>query len=333
MLLRYVIRIADIADFATIYTHLRVERSTDGGDTFNVLRDLLLDPAVRDYTVLDGNAEAEYVYRAFMWNQQTGETSSVVDQRTGAPDPALDILSVDELKNHYLFGIDLRDDNGNPFPDSMFEHFIRAAVEKAEQVLDLPLRPRTIVDEAHDFYRQDYKQYIYIKTEHSPVIDVSELRLVLPSNTQVISFPQDWLKVTHVSGTVQVLPGNGAIGMVAVGSAGMWLPLVSGYTDFIPQIFRISYTAGFVGRIPQNIVDIVGKLAAFGPLGVAGDLVLGAGIASESIGLDGVNTAVTTTQSATNAGYGARINQYRRELAEEIPNVRMYWKGLRFVVG
>lgn len=330
MIVKFKLRIPDVADYVGIFDNLRVYRSTTGevGD-LTLFRTIPLDAAVVEYVVVDGSGDAEYLYESRLWDSVGDEESDPIDTRLGALDPALQILSVDDLKTRYLFGIDMRDDNGNPFSDSLFEHYIRAAVAKAEQLLDLPIITRTIVDERHDFYRRDYAQYLFVKTEQSPIIDVTEFRIVLPSNTQIVTFPTDWLQVERLSGQIQVVPGDGATGVLAVGSTGAWLPLVYGWTDFIPQIFRISYTAGFADGVPANIVDIIGKLASFGPLGVAGDLILGAGIASESIGLDGVNTAVTTTQSATNAGYGARINQYRRELADEIPDIRQYWRGLR----
>lgn len=333
MIFKYKIRLPDVADYVSLYTHLRVRRSITGDEgDLQVFRDLLLDPTQLEYVIVDGNAQDEYLYQATLRASGTGDESDPIDTRTGAADPALAILSVDQLKNNYLFGVDLTDNSGTPFSDSTFEFYIRAAVAKAEQILDLPIIPRTITDERHDFYRRDYSQYLFIKTERSPLIDVSEFRIVLPSNTQIVNFPLEWLQIERLSGQIQVVPGDGATGVLAVGSTGAWLPLVYGWTDFIPQIFRVSYTAGFADGVPANILDIIGKLASFGPLGVAGDLVLGAGIASESIGIDGINTAVTTTQSATNAGYGARILQYRKELADEIPDVRQYWRGLRFAV-
>lgn len=60
--------------------------------------------------------------------------------------------------------------------------------------------------------------------------------------------------------------------------------------------------------MPMDLINLTGKLATFGPLGIAGDLILGAGIAAQSIGVDGLSQSISSTSSATNAGYGARIN-------------------------
>ena len=43
-----------------------------------------------------------------------------------------DHIGKDWLIARYLFGIDLTDDAGNPFPDEMFDHALRAAVAQLE---------------------------------------------------------------------------------------------------------------------------------------------------------------------------------------------------------
>jgi len=108
-------------------------------------------------------------------------------------------------------------------------------------------------------------------------------------------------------------------------------------TDFIPHTFRVKYTAGFANsnldnEFPEMLRDYVGKLAAIQLLHIAGDLVLGPGIASESINLDGVGQTVNSTASAMYAGYSARINGYRQELRSMKKEIRNFHKGLMMVV-
>ena len=89
------------------------------------------------------------------------------------------------------------------------------------------------------------------------------------------------------------------------------LKLIYGNNRYIPDVFRIDYTAGFgkntdplavspaqpkLDKIPGIIKDVVGKLAAAGPLNIAGDLLGGAGIASQSIGIDGLSQSSNRTQ-------------------------------------
>jgi hypothetical protein len=144
-----------------------------------------------------------------------------------------------------------------------------------------------------------------------------------------------------------MVPGVGSAGSILLGAGGAWLPFIYGANRFIPDAFRVTYTAGFGRRtsstavspqdpdldtVPDDIVDVVGKMASFGPLNIAGDLLGGAGIASQSIGLDGLNTSFSTTSSATNAGYGARLLQFSKELKEVIPILRKTYRGLGLTV-
>ena len=82
----------------------------------------------------------------------------------------------------------------------------------------------------------------------------------------------------------------------------------------------------------MNIVEIVAKKAALGPLNLAGDLIAGAGIATKSISLDGISQSIGTTSSATNAGYGARIIQYQKQIDNAMKDLRNHYVGIQMVV-
>jgi hypothetical protein len=96
----------------------------------------------------------------------------------------------------------------------------------------------------------------------------------------------------------------------------------------------VAYTAGFEkGKVPFEIVDLVAKVAALGPLNVAGDLVVGAGIAAKQLSIDGIMSRIESTQSAMYAGYSARIMEYWREINATVPFLRQYYKGIPMHVG
>mgnify|MGYP000160127553 FL=1 len=84
--------------------------------------------------------------------------------------------------------------------------------------------------------------------------------------------------------------------------------------------------------MPMDLINLTGKLATFGPLGIAGDLILGAGIAAQSIGVDGLSQSISSTSSATNAGYGARILQYQKEIADSVKKLKLVYDEIRMVV-
>jgi hypothetical protein len=85
-----------------------------------------------------------------------------------------------------------------------------------------------------------------------------------------------------------------------------------------------------VSTIPADLKHAIGLKAALLPLDVAGDLIVGAGIASTSIGADGLHQSVNSTSSATNSGYGARVLQFERELKALLPALRAKYKMMGF---
>ena len=84
-----------------------------------------------------------------------------------------------------------------------------------------------------------------------------------------------------------------------------------------------------VDTLPAPIVRAVGLQASTLALGVAGDLIAGAGIASLSTSLDGLSQSVATTASATNAGYGARLGQFERELNSLMKTLKATYRALQ----
>jgi len=215
----------------------------------------------------------------------------------------------------------------------MFEHYIKTAVSWVEQRLYLPLRPKRIDVEKHDFIREDYDKYIWLETDLFPVIDVEEIKLVLPGNQVVQNFTREWIHVTKESGQIQIVPGTGSAGTILLGASGAWIPFIYGINRLIPDAFWIKYTAGFEsGKIPYLLKDMVGKVASYGPLFLAGELLLGAGIVSSNVGIDGLSQSVGTMASPSGGAYSSRIKAYQEEVKEAIPELIRYYKGLRLRV-
>lgn len=333
-----VVNIADV--LAAPFDRIKIYRSTTGAtgpfvEITTPATRLVLEPDKTVYEYVDATGDNDYYYTSSYFNSTTLAESSQGDPVQGESDPALDIISIEELKEFFLFGVDLTDDNGCPFPDTLFEFYIKSAVSWVERRLDLCLRQCVFTDseaERLDFYRQDYYKYIRLQTDEFPIITVSAIKLVLPTEQEVIDFDPSWFQIDKASGQLEIIPGRGQLSVITLGQTGAWLPLIYGWTDYIPHVFRVSYTAGFEkGKVPPELTELVGKVASLGPLNIAGDLVVGAGIASRSISVDGIATSIGTTQSATNAGYGARILEYRREISETIKFLRRYYKGIRWV--
>lgn len=328
--------VPDIEAAVSSYQQIKIYRSLTGVpgsyvEVTNASTRKFLLSGQSDYYWLDVLGSLSYFYQATFF-KPTGlvESAPMVMQVEAGANP-LALLSVGELKQHYLFGVDLTDDLKTPYPESMYVEFIRSAITQLESELDVPLLPVQITDEKHDFNREDYRAYVWMMLKKSPAIQVDEIRMVMPGEVTVMTFDPTWVHLQQDSGQVQVVPGAGVAGSILLGAAGAYMPLIYGSNRSVPDLFRVDYLAGLF-PLPGVLKDMIGMLASYGPFNTAGDLIAGAGIASKSLGIDGLSQSIGTTSSATNSGYGARILIYAKKLKELIPVQRRYYKGLRMVV-
>ena len=331
--------VSNLTEVMQHFDRIKVYRSINGpSGTYIEATDpttrLALESGKTAYEFVDEAGDPDYYYKSSYYNSVSGLESSKSDAQQGEGDAALDIITVQELKDHYLFGLDLTNDSGEPYPNSMYEAFIKAAVKWLEQKLDIPILPKSIEEEKHDYMREEYRQYMWMKLFQYHIIDVESVKLVLPTEVLVKEFDRSWIHVNRENGHLQLIPGaNASVTVPLVGITGTFYPYLYGSARLVPDAFRVKYTAGFEsGKVPDNMKDIIAKKACFGPLNIAGDLLGGAGIASQSISVDGLSQSFNTTSSATSAGYGARLIQYNKEIREDLKSLERYWKGLKFTV-
>ncbi|MBO75980.1 MAG: hypothetical protein CME17_00995 [Gemmatimonadetes bacterium] len=320
------------------YDVIAVERSTTGKagpytEITTVATRLTLVDGKTLYTFVDRDVNEDYYYRVRYYSTTSGVSSAPGDPVQGSQDPALLVLTVDELKTNYLFGLDMTDDQGNEFPESLYEWYIKSAVSLAEQQLDLPIRPIKFSEEPEqlDLFRQDYNKFVQLQLNNFPVLSVEEVKIVVPTDQTVINYNLDWLQIDKIAGQLNIIPGSGNSGVMALGAAGVMLPFYYRSTNYLPLVFKVKYTAGFTD-VPYSIKNYVGMMAAIGPLHLAGDLIIGAGISQQTIGMDGLTQQISSTASATNSGFGARIVNYTKQLQRERETIRAYYKGAMMVV-
>ena len=323
------------------YARMVVERSINGGLSYAeitlpserpVLESIEKSSGVVKF--VDRRGDPNYLYRTRYVGTLEGQRilTSPSKPIVGTGLALRNILTVEQLKQRYMFGVDLTNDDGDPLPDAVFQHYILSAIRWLELEIDVPILATSFV-ERHDYYREDYQAFNIIKVDHRPVISVEEFRVQYPSGQNVIVFPNEWLRIHKAEGQVQIVPTAGTLSEILVGQGGSFLPAVYNGLAYLPDLFELSYTAGFEDcKVPRNITDIIGKAASMGPFNIFGDLIAGAGIANLSLSLDGLSQTIGTTSSATNAGYGARLIQYGKEIQAQIPKLLRYYQGIRMVV-
>jgi len=353
--------IADPAvQVAAGYDRIQVHRSTSGeGGPYVELTTagtrLPLSAAIGTYLFTDEQGSGRYWYKFRLYKSSTHVVSAFSDPQPGEVDPVLSICSIADLKTIYLWGVNLTDDYGTPYPDKLFLHYLRTAVSWLERQLDIPIIKQVLVDERSDFMRDDWDKWMMVQLSRHPVISVEEVSLQLPGGTKQV-IPKDWLRVQRHEGTVQLVPSGAPATGLLLGRTGYYLPFAYSGAKCIPDAFHVKYTAGFgpapegswgfapgsepasvsypdpdLDVLPAIIQDLVMKIASGGPFNIAGDLVAGAAVASYSIGIDGLSQSLNTTSSATNAGYGARLIQYRQEIKDQIPSLKRYYHGAKVI--
>ena len=129
---------------------------------------------------------------------------------------------------------------------------------------------------------------------------------------------------------IRIVPGGGdSVDFSSQAVYSSVYPIWGYSSSTIPNYFTTTYITG-MQSVPRDILDAVGKMATISAANVLGDVVLGAGIASSSLSIDSLSQSISTTQSATSSGMGARIIQYLKELDKELPALRDKYLGVTF---
>lgn len=288
------------------------------------------------YTTDDAPGDVDAVYYRARYEHSTGgylSGDSDVYSAAEEVDETL-VFSVDEFKKTYLSGLDLTNPDGTPFAESMFTDYIRAAVDWLEKALDICIAPREFVDETHDHFGQDYGHWGFFKLHHWPLIQVREVAFQYPSMEDRVVIDSDWviLEEEGETGVIQLVPGRGGMEGVLF-TQGALVPLWSN-GGRIPGVWKFTYRAGFeLGRVPPLMKHVIGMAASLGVMNVAGDLVGGSGLQGWSVTIPGLSQNITTTNSSTNAGFGARIIQYEKDMKLYLPVLKAhYGKTMKMVV-
>lgn len=222
------------------------------------------------------------------------------------------LLSVDDLKNRYLFGIPLTDASGKEMPDDTLKHAIDSAISFIEHKFDIIIQ-LTQFEERYDYNAQDYMNFSFLQLKHRPGNEVIEMKAMFPQHTDLVKYPKEWYVLEKESAQIQLSPVEGTFSGLVITRGGSYLPLIYGTRSYWPHFFQITYTAGFCpDQIPVIINEMVGLQAAISILEIMGDILHGPGLSSESVGLDGASVSKGLNAPV----FAARIESYRKKLDE-----------------
>lgn len=250
-----------------------------------------------------------------------------------------EIFSPSEIYSLYLYGIDIFANDGTTFPEESLKFYIAQAQLEVENWFNLRIIKQLIDDETTSYYRDDYiQQFPLIRTKF-PVRKPLSLTGLLGQIEQ-IAYPQEWLRSSQSSTSVN----KRRISIVPTGSASttanadvilLGITTQIGLQRFtnIPDYWTYQYVTGFdLDALPLDLFNVIGKLASIQALAIAGDLILGAGIASQSLSVDGLSQSISSTASATSSGYNSRILEYEREIKQARERLNLIYGQVNWVV-
>jgi hypothetical protein len=177
------------------------------------------------------------------------------------------------------------------------------------------LGKRLIREAGYPYRQQNARHYLYIKLRRRPLLRITKALLVNPVYQSFLDIYSWRRERKGFDASVEFFPNTTAlIAFPGIPSllSGSWYP----YADF-PGAFLIDYDVGFESA---DAVDTELRMAVYFTAGILlmdnfGDG-KAPGIAAASASLNSISESYSTTQSATNALFGARIVYFKDHLKD-----------------
>ena len=235
-------------------------------------------------------------------------------------------MTTEEFLNSFFFGTPPENgETGERMSDEMIQQFIDVSYEYLETLYDVTIVPK-VMHEHQDFYLdQAGRSYFMFHTNQVPILFDEihrdrfpiKIKAFFGAGIKPTEFPTEWIRVNDKQGSIHVYPTVGSMGSFLHQFTAMSFSLGTFRSEYVPQYYEIEYIAGMC-PIPKFVNSLVGKIAYIYLANIFGDISQGAGVASYSLGLDGLSESLSTTQSAENNAYSARVKMYKEELKVEL---------------
>lgn len=248
------------------------------------------------------------------------------------------VISASELKALFFSNIPLVNPDGTPISDDTLNFWIESAQKEVESALDLKLNKQAY-NETREYVFDDWIGWGFIPTTYPAVKGLSVKGFL--NTTLQVDYPQTWLSTKYSSDkelfnrNMSLVPVQGSVNSLS-GSNVTFQGIVPymGYfgSKTIPNYWNFIYLTGF-DKVPQDLMKAVTLKAAINVLPLASQNVTGRpGIASQSIGVDGLSQSVTTTASAQKLAFGNLIDQWQKELDNTMKLCDRRYCGISFGV-
>lgn len=228
-----------------------------------------------------------------------------------------EVLTPDDIRFSYMWGIDFRASNGEIFTDDQIRFCVNAALEEMERTLNHHFKKKIVKceDNTGDIeesgYRiKNYGSNILITLRNAPVMNITRFDFHDYLGNQIVPLKEKII-LDKAKGVVELRLG-------VLGTHGYYSPVARNLLirENYRNAIKVDYVVGYenAGKIPNDVRDIIGKIATCKLLNVIGDGLI-AGFSSSSLSMDGVSESFSSTQSATSAYFGARIKVYEDDIS------------------
>lgn len=241
------------------------------------------------------------------------------------------VISPRDLFDIYFYGVTTRAADGSSIPDNVYLMYIQAAQAEVERYLGIKL-VRQVVEEDHHYHGSDWNNWNVIQTSYPVNSPVSLTGFYGKSNH--ITVPSNWLiskkssdELFHRS--VWLVPnGQGNLGQNTsfFGGVTPFTMIGGSVNSSVPDYWKLRYITGF-NKIPMDLFQVVGTLAACSIFNILGDLTGTLGLSATSISLDGISQSVSASAFP---GYKYRIDMYLTFLKDTVPRIRDHYRGILF---
>jgi len=247
----------------------------------------------------------------FSGSPETGTATIQASSSRFSPVVRLDDLTADYLKTNYLMGFTFVDSNKQELSAGFFEEKIANAIAKFEDITQIDVLQRAVVGEKHDYHTNDYMNYAFMQLFRIPATSVSEVRAVYPTGQVIQVYPTEWCRLSVEHGQFHLVPTSGSLAQVMLGGGNGYMPFIFGGISYLPQLWEVDYLSGFApDAIPRGIVSAICKIASIEILTIMSDLIGPLGVASASLGIDGMSQSMSRQLPA----FKARIDAYKMDL-------------------
>lgn len=172
-----------------------------------------------------------------------------------------DVITVELLKKTMLVGINLTDDDGNDYPDELFDEAIDQAISLMEEELEITIDNFKVKKERHDLYSEQVAAWYSNQLDRRPVKTVDNLQISY-GNYSPVQIPDAWINLLEPqTGSVSLIPTAESIGTFSFKNV---LPLLmdpmAGFSKYsrVPGYFSYDYSAGF-NFIEKEVVITAGN--------------------------------------------------------------------------